>query len=94
MAYRIVINKKFINSLTNVLSYLETEWNKKVADDFLNRVDQRINALQHHPYIGAQTKFKNVRGIHVTKHNRLYYKVSGNKVTIINLYDTRRKTYS
>ncbi len=94
MAYKIVINKRFISSLSNVLIYLEKEWNKKVADDFLNKVDLKINVLQYHPYIGSLTKYKNVRGIHITKHNRLYYKVANNKVTILNLYDTRRKTYS
>jgi len=94
MAYKIVLNKRFIVSLTNVLSFLEKEWGKKVADDFLNKVDIRINSLQHHPFIGALTRYENIRGIHVTQHNRMYYKVARNKVTILNLYDTRRKKYS
>ena len=93
MAYKIVINKKFTASLYNVLDYLENEWGYKVATNFLSKVDTRINSLQHHPYIGAETKFTNIRGIYITQHNRMYYKVKGNKVTILNLYDTRRKNY-
>lgn len=94
MAYQIVLNKKFLNSLTELLEYLETEWGVKAADDFLNNVDARINTLQNHPFIGASTKYKNVRGLYITKHNRMYYRVTKNKVTILNLYDTRRKNYS
>ena len=29
MAYKITINKKFIDSLSGVLDYLEKEWGKK-----------------------------------------------------------------
>ena len=94
MAYKIVFNKKFIKSLNGVLNFLEQEWSKKTADDFLDKLDIRINSLQHHPFIGSLTKIKNVRGLHITGHNRMYYKVKNKKVTILNLYDTRRKNYS
>jgi len=94
MAYKIVIKKKFIASLSDILSYLEKEWSIQVADDFVKKVDLRISALQNHPFIGALTRFKTIRGVHITKHNRMYYRVTKNKVTILNMYDTRRKTYS
>jgi plasmid stabilization system protein ParE len=93
MAYKIVVKKAFVNRLTEVLNYLEKEWGKKVADDFVFKVDTRIRSLEHHPFIGALSKHKNIRGIYITKHNRMYYKVNGNKVTILNLYDTRRRNY-
>ena len=88
MAYEISFNKRFENKLVSLLAYLEKEWGKKVADDFLHKVDLRIISLQHHPFIGTLTTIKKVRGIHITKHNRIYYKVVNNKVTILNLYDT------
>jgi len=93
MAYKIVVNKRFIIRLSEVLAFLEKEWGEKVADEFIVKVDTRINSLQHHPFIGAVTKYQGIRGIYVTRHNRMYYKVKGNKVTILNLYDTRRKNY-
>ena len=93
MAYKIIINKRFIDRVSDLLIFLEEEWGKKVADDFVVKVDYKINSIQQHPYIGTLTRFKNVRGMNVTKHNRIYYKVKGNKVTILNLYDTRRKNY-
>lgn len=93
MAYKIIIKKRFTNKLVRVLAYLEKEWSKKVADDFLAKVDFKINAIQHHPFIGSPTNIKNVRGVPVSRHNRMYYKVAGDEIIIINLFDTRRKSY-
>ncbi len=63
MAYNIVINKRFISRLTEVLIFLEQEWGKKVADDFIVKIDTRIYSLQHHPFIGAMTRHQGIRGI-------------------------------
>ena len=93
MAYKIVIKKRFTNKVINVLSYLEKEWGGNVPREFLVILDSKLNALQKHPRIGGLTNIKNVRGIHVTKHNRMYYKVEGNTITVLNLFDTRRKNY-
>jgi plasmid stabilization system protein ParE len=92
MAYEIVIKKRFTNKLLGVIDYLEKEWGKKVAQAFLDKVRIRINALQSHPYIGALTSMKDVRSTFITKHNRLYYRVVKDKIYIVNLYDTRKKS--
>ena len=91
MAYEVVINKRFSNKLLNILNFLVNEWSKKVANEFLDIVYGRIHAIQAHPYIGSLTHIPNVRGLHVTKHNRMYYRVVKNKIIILNLYDTRKK---
>ncbi len=92
MAYEIVINKRFTNKLLHVLDYLEKEWGRKVASVFLSKVYSRIYALQSHPYIGSLTSINQVRSTIITKHNRMYYKIVKNKIVILNLYGTRRKT--
>jgi plasmid stabilization system protein ParE len=94
MAHEIVFKKRFLNKLVHVLTYLESKWGKNMADEFLVKVDLKIQALSSHPYIGSPTKINNVRGVLITKHNRMYYKVTNNKIVIINLFDTRRKNYS
>lgn len=90
MAFEVVIKKRFINKLVKTLTYLENEWGDKVAEDFLTRVDARISMLKHQPHLGAKSKkAPNIRGLLITKHNLLYYKVDNNKIVILNLYDTR-----
>lgn len=92
MAYQIIAKKRFNDKLVKVLTYLEIEWGKKTAATFLEKLDLRLATLKHHPYIGAPSnKFKSARGIHVTKHNRMYYKIHKNSIILLNLYDTRQK---
>lgn len=93
MAYTIVTKKRFLNKVVRVLAYLESEWSKNVADDFLAILESKLHAIQHHPYIGRQTGLKNIRSLHVTKHNRIYYRVKGATIAVMNLFDTRRKNY-
>lgn len=90
MAYEIVIKKRFTNKVQKVLVYLENEWSHKAAVDFLTKIDRRIDLLTKQPHIGAPSaKIKDVRGLLITRHNKMYYKISGNKVIILNMYDTR-----
>ncbi len=90
MAYQIIIKKRCTNKVQKVLTYLEKEWSHKVAAEFLLKIDRRIDLLTKQPYVGAPSmKVKNVRGLLVTRHNKMYYKVIGDNVIILNMYDTR-----
>ena len=98
MAYQIILKKRFSNKLVKVLTYLEQEWTYKVAAAFLRKVDHRIQQLSGQPFTGVPSAtIKDIRAILITRHNRLYYKVKGKKVIVLNMYDTRmgpkRKKY-
>lgn len=56
MAYQVIFKKRFYNNLASVLNYLEKEWNKKVADDFLEKLDKRIATIKEQPFIGSPSK--------------------------------------
>lgn len=90
MAFEVIIKKRFTHKVSKTLAYLEKEWSYKIASSFLEKIDRRIEQLKKQPYLGApSTKIKDVRGLLITKHNRLYYKIRGNTVIILNMYDTR-----
>jgi hypothetical protein len=44
MAHQIIRKKRFLNKLTHVLAFLEKEWGKKVAIDFLSTIDDKVDA--------------------------------------------------
>jgi plasmid stabilization system protein ParE len=91
MAYQIIIKKRFTNNVQKVLVYLEKAWSHKVAADFLIKIDRRIELLSKQPYVGAlSSKVKDVRGLLITRHNKLYYTIKNDKVIILNMYDTRQ----
>lgn len=90
MAYQVIFKKRFTKSLQKLLTYLQTEWSQKVAAEFIEKVDRRIKLLASQPYVGApSSKVKDVRGVLVSRHNKMYYKIIGTKVLILNMYDTR-----
>ena len=90
MAYKIVIKKRFTNKVQKVLAYLEKEWSSEVASYFLQAIDKRIELLIEQPYIGASSsKVKDIRGLLVSRHNEIYYKIIDDKVIILNMYDSR-----
>jgi hypothetical protein len=45
MAYQIILKKRFANKLVKLLAYLEKEWSHKVAANFLQKIDLRIQQL-------------------------------------------------
>ena len=75
MGYKIIFKKRFVKNLFDVLTYLEKEWDKKVADEFQDRVNNALELLMLHPYIGAPSNKIDVRGLLITKHNRLFYRI-------------------
>ena len=91
MAYQIIVKKRFTHKVQKVLTYIEKEWSHKTAKEFLLKIDRRFDLLSKQPYAGAlSVRVKDVRGLLISRHNRMYYKIKGDKVIILNMYDTRR----
>ena len=94
MAYKIIVKKRFTNKVVKLLTYLETEWNSDIANQFIKKLDKRINNLSLQPFTGIQLKnYSNVRSVLITKHNRIYYRIQDDTIEVINLYDTRINPY-
>lgn len=95
MEYKIVVKKRFAANLLALLLYLEKEWGKKVADEFQQRIAKSFAVLLRHPFVGSPSKkFPGARGLLITKHNRLFYRIESNRIIILSLADTRRKKFS
>ena len=90
MAYQIVYKKRFVNKLLKLLDYLKREWSGQIADDFIVKLQNRLQTLSGQPYIGApSTAIQSVRSILVTRQNRVFYRIKDNVIEEINMYDTR-----
>ena len=94
MGYKIIFKKRFVRDLLDVLTYLEKEWGKKVADEFQDKVTNTLRLLSEHPYVGAPSSKIDIRGLLISKHNRLFYRIKNNTIVIIALADTRRRQYT
>lgn len=94
MEYQIVYKKPFTDRLEEVLDYLDEEWGARVAQEFYLKITRVIELLKLHPQIGMPSRVvPGVRGVSVTKHNRMFYRIDKKKVIILSLSDTRRKDF-
>ena len=90
MAIKVITKKRFENKVMKLLDYLNSEWNDSVAINFKKILLDKLNLLSNNPKLGTEVNsIKNIRSILITKHNRVYYKIEGNKIAVINMIDTR-----
>lgn len=80
MARKIVWTKRANQKLTLIVSYLSREWGNTVAKQFLSRTFDLVDLLADYPSIGSvEVREKGIRGLLVTPHNRLFYRVTAKK---------------
>ncbi len=90
MAYQIIVKKRFTNRVQKLLEYLEKKWSHKVAVEFLVKIYRCITLLSMQPHFGIlSSKVKDIRGLLITRHNRMSYKIKAGKIIILNIYDKR-----
>jgi plasmid stabilization system protein ParE len=90
MENQIIYKKRFLNKLDKLLTYLEKEWNITVANEFLDKLEEKIRIIKLHPTIGGTSAITNTRSILITSHNKIYYRIENNKIVVINMIDTRK----
>jgi len=98
MAREVKWTKRGKRSLDRVVRFLEEEWNEEVTAHFVIKVFHTLESLSEYPSLGTvEVPQKGIRGIAITKHNRLFYRVSRNFLIVLNVFDNRsgkqRKKY-
>jgi len=91
MAIKIEWTEPVLQDLKTIVDYIEKEWSEALADKFIELVKERIQTLSKHPYMGmASSKYKFVRSIKLSKHNKLYYRIENDTLVLLSIFDTRQ----
>jgi plasmid stabilization system protein ParE len=91
MAPEIRWSNNAIRDYKNVVDYLLVEWSEDIALRFMELLEHKIQAIAKQPYIGiCSYDHPDIRSVSITKHNRLYYKISKDWLEIVNIFDTRQ----
>ena len=91
MPKEIIWSKIAEDDLINVTNYLIIKWSKRIADDFIDLLEEFTDQISSNPKSYPMiNKKKRVHKCVVTKHNSLYYHEVDNKVEIIRLFDNRQ----
>lgn len=80
-----------IMDFESILSYLNSHWDQKVVNQFIEFVDKLISQISINPkQFPLIHKRKKVRKCVIDKHNTLFYRDRRGNVDILRIYDTRQ----
>lgn len=90
MVDEIVWTKRALQRYQEIIEYLQTNWGEQVTREFVQRTYRVIDLIRDYPEMGTmENKSRHIRGFLVTKHNRLFYRVTETQVILLNFFDTR-----
>lgn len=91
MVKQVIWQKRPLEQQHDLLVYLETEFSFQTAQKFSARMDQMLELLKKQPLIGRPVKNRsNIRYVKVGRYQRMYYRLHGNTMYIIRLFDMRQ----
>lgn len=90
MARQIIWTKRANDKFNKVVRYLEDEWGQRVTEHFVRKTYDVVELISDQPDLGTlENPEKNIRGFLLTKHNRLFYRVTDREIILLNFFDTR-----
>lgn len=91
MVKAIIWNRRANNNFNSIIKYLQNKWGDKVTQNFVIRTYQIIELLAQNPEMGSVEHFeKQIRGIVITKHNTLFYRIEEEKLILLTFFDNRQ----
>ncbi len=90
MASKIIWTRRANLKFNKIINYLEQEWGSGVTETFVRKTYDIIELIADQPNLGTlENKDKKIRGCLLTKHNRLFYRVTAHDIILLNFFDTR-----
>ena len=91
MAKSIRSTPKADQNIKNINQYLREKWGNKVANTFLDRLEDVLNKISETPEIYPSIAVElAIKKCVVTKHNTLYFREEKDFIYIIAIFDTRQ----
>jgi plasmid stabilization system protein ParE len=91
MALEIHWTRQADRKFDKIIEYLLDEWNQRVTESFVKKVYDTLDTLAEFPDIGTvEHKEKEIRGFTIVKQINIFYKVSDNRLIILNFFDNRQ----
>ena len=74
-----------------ILDYLQLNWNNRIINRFINKVDDNINLiLEDHKIFPIINEELQIRKSVISKQNTLYYRENAGRIEIVRLFDSRQ----
>ena len=87
----VIISPQAKEDIKNILAYLTQNWNQKVVNEFLQKLEVFYYIISFNPGIfGYYNKRRNIRKYSITKQNIIYYRNRRTAIEIITVFDGRQ----
>ena len=91
MKYEIYWVNNAKDKLRNIYNFITKSWDKKIADEFIDKLNYKLNLLSYFPNIGQKSlKKKHLRRYIISEQISLFYKIDKKKIIILTLFDNRQ----
>lgn len=77
-------------NLEDIVNYLESEWTEDQASTFIRRLDHLVHLIAKGGVSFQRSIVADCHRVPITPHNVLYYKIAGDKLEILSIWDSRR----
>lgn len=71
----------------SILKYLIFKWSFSVAEDFIKRLDQKIELIQLQPELFEKVNYKNVRRAVVKPPITLFYRIEPKEIVLLRIWN-------
>jgi len=89
--YKLIWTNEALIGLKEIFDYLEREFTEKDIQKFARKLDKQIELLKSSPETFAFTNSsKEIRRTIIAKLTSVYYRIDGNNVMIISVFDNRQ----
>ena len=91
MDKEIVWRKKARDKFIIIIEYLQKEWSERTVEEFINKVEKKVELLKSFPKIGMKSeKRKGLRKLILSSQNMLVYRIKEHRIILLDIYDTRQ----
>ncbi len=91
MALEIYWTRQADRKFDKIIEYLLNKWNQRVTVSFVKKVYDTLDTLAEFPDMGTlEHKETEIRGFTIVKQINVFYKISDNKLIILNFFDNRQ----
>jgi hypothetical protein len=77
-------------NFASICGYLETAWTENEVRNFVQQTDRLIHLLSQGNVSFQRSAQANCHRVPITPHNMLYYRISGDVLEILTIWDTRQ----
>ncbi len=72
-----------------IKEHIREKWGERTAESFELKVDDLFRLLKVFPEMGP-IETQNIRGLQLSRQTRLFYRIKGQRIAILRLFDVRQ----